>query len=341
MSRASKSSRTMSASEPFDERLDAPTADVAAALLSLHAAQDRQSLAEAIASLTSVFDEETAVCAFLDDNSGTLVPFLSEGVRSAHVAAIRLPVAESSPLLEVFESGEVQVLDSLGELMGDQAPELPARRVLLARLQWQDERLGVVLFFDQGHTSLELYPRLADHIALALVRLRMLDQHLRFGGIDPARWLFDREWLHLRLEQEVERALRYEHSLTLLLFVFENLDEIARSVGRHQTEVFLRKAAAVVRNQIRSPDILAGYGKASIAVLMTETPKEAAVEAQLRVASRLLKIRYAAEASGAEPRLCLGAANCPEDADSAASLLDAAESSLSAYEDGGRLQQSA
>ncbi len=341
MARTSKSSRTAPASRQSNQRRDAASPQVAAALLSLHAAQSRQTLAEAIASLTAAFDEESAVCAFLDDNSGMLVPFLAEGGASAHVAAIKLPVAQPGPLSQVFESSEVLVLESLRDLMGDQAPELPARRILLARLQWQDERLGVVLFFDQGRTSLELYPRLADHIALALVRLRTLDRHLRFGGIDPSRWLFDREWLHLRLEEEVERALRYEHSLTLLLFVFENLDEVAKSVGRHQTEVFLRKAAAVIRNQIRSPDILAGYGKASIAVLMTETPKAAAVEAQLRVASRLLKIRYAAEASSAEPRLCLGAANCPEDADSAASLLQAAESRLSTYEDGGRLQQSA
>ena len=127
-------------------------------------------------------------------------------------------------------------------------------------------------------------PRLAEHIALALVRLRALDQHFRFGGIDPSHWLFDREWLRLRVEEEVDRAQRYGHPLTLLLFLFENLDEITRNVGRHQTEVFLRRVAAVIRGQIRSPDVLAGYGKASIAVLMPETEKPAAVAAQLRVA---------------------------------------------------------
>jgi len=329
----------MPTEQQSDKQESARLADVAAALLSLHAAQDRQALAEAISSLTAAFDEESAACAFLDDSSGMLVPFLSEGSASAGVAEAKLSLAQPGPLSRVLESGDTLVLDDLRELMGEEAPELPARRILLARLQWQDERLGVVLFFDQGRTSPELYPRLADHIALALVRLRGLDQRLRFGGIDPSRWLFDREWLHLRLEEEVERAQRYQHSLTLLLFVFENLDEVAKSAGRHQTEVFLRKAAAVIRNQIRGPDILAGLGTASIAVLMTETSKAAAVQVQLRVASRLFRMRFAAD--GPQPLLFLGAAACPDDDDSAAGLLQAAESSLTRYEDGARLQQSA
>ena len=159
------------------------------------------------------------------------------------------------------------------------------------------------------------------------MRLRALDQRLRFGGIDPSRWLFDREWLHLRLEEEVERAQRYEHSLTLLLFVFENLDEMAKSVGRHQTEVFLRKAAAVIRNQIRSPDVLAGYGKASIAVLMTETSKAAAVEAQLRVAIAAVEDEVRG-GNGPTGALLLRAATCPEDGDSAAGPHRSRESRL-------------
>ncbi len=312
---------------------------VAEALLSLHAAQDRQALAEAISSLTTALDAQSATCAFLDDNSGMLVPFLSERSASGQVVATKLPLDEGGHLAHVLETGDDLVLDDLRELMGEEAPELPVRRVILARLQWQEERLGVVLFFDQGSTGLELYPRLADHIALALVRLRALDQHLRFGGIDPSRWLFDREWLLLRLEEEVERARRYRHSLTLLLFVFDNLDDIAGSAASHQAQVFLRKAAAVIRNQVRGPDVLAGFGATSIAVLMTETPKSKAFDVQLRIASRLSQMQLTVD--GPQPALLLGAAGFPEDGDSAASLVEAAEASLSRYEGSERLEQSA
>jgi diguanylate cyclase (GGDEF)-like protein len=324
-----------------EPRQEASPSDVASLLLPLYAAQDRRALAEAIASLTAPLEEDAAICAFLDDNKGMLVPFLNDEKPASGVAAIKLPVVQVGPLAQVFESGELLVLDSLRELMGDEAPQLPARRIFLAPLQWQQERLGIVLFFDQGHISIELYPRLADHIALALARLRTLDQHLRFGGIDPSRWLFDREWLHLRLEEEVDRAQRYGHPLTLLLFFFENLDEVAKSVGRHQTEVFLRRTAAVIRGQIRGPDVLAGYGKASMAVLMPETPQAPAVEAQLRVAMRLSKMKLTAGSAEPAPVLLLAAATCPEDAGSAAELVQAAESRLAPYEGATDLRQTA
>jgi diguanylate cyclase (GGDEF)-like protein len=321
------------------ERCDLTPADVAAALLPLHAANDQRTLAAAIGALIDPLAEDAAVCAFLDDGSGTLVPFVDGEQPLSRVASIRLPVTQSGPLSHVFTTGEIVVLDSLSDLVGEQVPDVPARRILLLPLQWEEEKLGIVLFFDQGHTSLDLYPRLAEHVALALVRLRALDQHFRFGGIDPSHWLFDREWLRLRVEEEVDRAQRYGHPLTLLLFLFDNLDEITRNVGRHQTEVFLRRVAAVVRGQIRSPDVLAGYGKASIAVLMPETERQAAIAAQLRVAVRLSKMRLLTDATGTLPVLLLAAATCPDDAQSAAELVDVAESRLTPYEENAQLRE--
>jgi diguanylate cyclase (GGDEF)-like protein len=318
--------------DPFERRTEALPADVAAALLRLHAANDQQSLALAISALLDPFGDDAAACALLDDGSGTLMPFVKGDPALSQVASIRLSVAESGPLAHVFETGEIVVLDSLTELVGEQVPEVPARRILLLPLQWEDEKLGVLLFFDQGRTSLEVYPRLAEHVALALVRLRALDQHFRFGGIDPSHWMFDREWLRLRVEEEVDRALRYGHPLTLLLFLFENLDEISRNAGRHQTEVFLRRVGAVVRGQIRSPDVLAGYGKASIAVLLPETDKSAAMSVQMRIATRLSKMKLSTDKEGLKPVLLLAAANCPEDAQTAADLVDAVESRLAPYE---------
>jgi diguanylate cyclase (GGDEF)-like protein len=341
MSEADDQGNAPSGAHPVERRAGPTHADVAAALLPLHAANDQRALADAVAALTSPLDEDSAVCVFLDDGSGMLVPFVNGEQSLSAVASIRVPATETGPLSHVYATGETVVLDSLSDLVGEHIPELPARRILLLPLQWEEEKLGIVLFFDQGQTSVELYPRLAEHVALALVRMRALDQRFRFGGIDPSHWLFDREWLRLRVEEEVDRAQRYGHPLTLLLFLFENLDEISRNVGRHQTEVFLRRVAAVIRGQIRSPDVLAGYGKASIAVLMPETERSVAVAAQMRVASRLSKMGLMPNAASPTPVLLLAAASCPEDAQTAAELVDAAEARLTPYEDGVQQQETA
>ena len=177
---------------------------------------------------------------------------------------------------------------------------------------------------------------------MALVRLRALKRTYRFGGIDPTRWMFDREWLHLRLEEEVERARRYGHPLALLLFGFENLETLTERAGQHQTEVFLRRVAAVIRGQIRSPDILAAYGEASIAVLLPETERAAAIATQGRIASRISQLRLpSTDVADWTPDLLVGAAAHPGDGDSAADLIAAAEASLARGRGEERLQETA
>jgi diguanylate cyclase (GGDEF)-like protein len=311
-------------------------------LLSLYGARDQRSIAHAIASLVAPISGDALACAFVDDGSGALIPLVGHEEAASALAGLRLSSSEAGPVARVVRDGEVLISDSLKDIAGQEAPDLPAHRILVARLRWEDETLGVALFGDDGHADPELYLEIAKHISLALVRLRVLDKTLRFGGIDPTRWMFDREWLHQRLEEEVERARRYGRPLTLLRFVFEGLDELAEKAGRHQVEVFLRKVAAVVRGQIRSPDILAGYGDASIAVLLPETKHEAGLATQYRIASRVSKLRPARDGDEEpSPRLLLGAATCPADGESAQELLSAAEARLAEYRGENRLQDTA
>lgn len=310
------------------------SADLLGHLLPLYAAQDTHALADALASLFASPAGSATACAFVDDGSGLLTPLIGQHEPLPGLADLRLSSTEPGPVAEVLSRGEMVVSDNLEDVMGEEASGLTLRRAALCRLAWEGETLGVVLFCDQGDVDLELYLRLAEHVSLALVRLRALKRTYRFGGIDPAQWMFDREWLSLRLEEEVERAKRYGRPLALLLFRFQNLNLLTDAAGSQQTGVFLRRAAAVIRAQIRSPDLLAGYGDASIAVLLPETARAAAAGTQDRIASRLRQLRStSAEATDWVPDLRVGVAGHPEDGDTAAELISAAESGLDQSEE--------
>ncbi len=312
-------------------------------LLRLYAAQEPRALADALASLPAPSGSAVTACAFLDDGSGILSPLIGEREPLPGLSDVRLSSAQPGPVSEVFRQGEVIVSDSLEDIMGEDAPALSARRILISPLAWEGESLGIVLFCDQGRElDLGLCLELAKHVSLALIRLRALNRTYRFGGIDPAHWMFDREWLHLRLVEEVERAKRYGRPLALLLFGFENLERLTETTGRHQTEIFLRRVAAVIRGQIRSPDILAAYGQASIAVLLPETERDAAVATQGRIASRISQLRpSSSDDTDWTPGLLVGAAAYPGDGDSAADLLTAAQSSMKGSEGEERLRETA
>jgi diguanylate cyclase (GGDEF)-like protein len=282
-------------------------------------------------------------CIFLDDGSGVLAPLTGEGECGSGLSGIRLSGLQRGLVADILEHGELAVSDSPNDILGDGAPALPVRRIMLCRLAWEEEKLGVVLFGDGGDgTDLELFLEVAQNVSLALIHLRALKKAYRYGGIDPTRWVFDQEWFEARLEEEVERSKRYGRPLALLLFTYRNLEELAERGGGQQKDVFLRRVAAVIRGEIRSPDILAAYGDAGIAVLLPETKRAAAVATQGRIASRLLQLRPTkADIAGWRPVLLIGAAACPRDGDSAAALIAAAESSLSPAEDEEHLEKTA
>jgi len=304
-------------------------------LYRLHAAETNDALAAAVAELGRLADEDGFACAFLDDGSGILSSLSGDGLP---FSGLKLSTHEPGPVAQVFQDGETIILDSLTYLFGEGGPESRAKRTLLMRLGCGEEALGVMLFCDDGRTDPGVCLSLAEHVSLAIVRLRALDRTFRFGGIDPTIWAFDREWLQLRLEEEVERSKRYERPLSLMLFVFNNLDEIARSAGIHSTEVFLRRAAAAIRRQIRSPDVLAGYGRASIAVVLPESDKESTLAVQERIASRVARIRLTVDGAP-PPILYLGAATCPDDAATAQELIAAVKASLHEYVQGKPLSE--
>ena len=112
-------------------REERPSPSIVDALLPLHAASNQRALADAIAALGADLEEDVAVCVFLDDGSGTLVPFLNSERPSSSVASIRLSTTQPGPLFEAFATGEIVVLDSLTDLVGEEVPEVPARRILL------------------------------------------------------------------------------------------------------------------------------------------------------------------------------------------------------------------
>jgi diguanylate cyclase (GGDEF)-like protein len=312
-------------------------------LLHMYAAPTSGALADALQSLVAPSIGATMACIFLDDGSGVLTPLTGEGACGSGLSDINLGGLERGFVADVLEHGEMAVSDRPNDILGKDVPSLPARRIMLCRLAWEEEKLGVVLFGDGGDgTDLELFLEVAQHVSLALIRLRALKRVYRYGGIDPTRWMFEQEWFKARLEEEAERAKRYGRPLALLLFILQNVEDLAERGRRQQKDVFLRRVAAVIRGEIRSPDVLAAYGDAGIAVLLPETERAAAVATQARIASRLLQLRPTnADIAGWRPGLLIGAAACPGDGDSAGALIAAAESSLSRAEDEEPLEKTA
>jgi diguanylate cyclase (GGDEF)-like protein len=77
--------------------------------------------------------------------------------------------------------------------------------------------------------------------------------------------------LELALSQEIERALRHQHALALLLFDVDDLSQINRDHGWGVGDRLLERLGIFARRFFRTHDWVARFGGDGIAVLLPET----------------------------------------------------------------------
>jgi len=101
---------------------------------------------------------------------------------------------------------------------------------------------------------------------------------------DGLTGLFNKTYVHQRLDEEFYRSKRFDHDLSLMMIDLDNFkalnDRFGHAVGDH----LLRYFSQVIADTIRPSDIAARYGGEEFLIILPETRKE---EAQI-VAERLL-----------------------------------------------------
>jgi diguanylate cyclase (GGDEF)-like protein len=88
---------------------------------------------------------------------------------------------------------------------------------------------------------------------------------------DELTGLLNRREMQRLLTDEVMRARRYKHPLSLLLVDVDDLDRINAEHGEPMGDEVLRSVAAVLRANLRPVDRPARYGGAELAVLLPDT----------------------------------------------------------------------
>jgi diguanylate cyclase (GGDEF)-like protein len=88
---------------------------------------------------------------------------------------------------------------------------------------------------------------------------------------DPLTTLIAGPVLGLAVAQEIERALRHQHSLALVLFDIDDLSQINREHGWGVGDRLLERTGILARQFFRTHDWVARHGEDSIGVLLPET----------------------------------------------------------------------
>ncbi|MBN2181869.1 MAG: diguanylate cyclase [Sedimentisphaerales bacterium] len=125
-----------------------------------------------------------------------------------------------------------------------------------------------------------------------------LYQHARLTSLtDALTGIGSRKLLEDRLQAEAARAKRYKRPFSVAIIDLDNFKTINDVLGHATGDDALRKLAACMKAQKRTPDVLARYGGDEFVILMPETKAGDAVVLLERIRSEVEKIKVAENVS--------------------------------------------
>ncbi len=180
---------------------------------------------------------------------------------------------------------------------------------------------------------------LRDQLQRNNAELETLNDELkRQSRIDPLTKIANRGFFESCIEEEIQRALRYERPLSLLMMDIDHFKQVNDCHGHQAGDQVLKEVATTVRSTLRRHDAVGRYGGEEFGVLLPET-----IEANaLVVAERCRKSVESTEIRCGEARLrvtvSVGAASLGPGVDSISTLIGRADRALYLAKHAGRNQ---
>ena len=147
--------------------------------------------------------------------------------------------------------------------------------------------------------------------------------------------LYNHRYFHEQLNHEVERANRYGRPVSVILMDLDHFKEVNDTYGHLMGDKVLTLIGQVINNQVRGADVAARYGGDEFAIILPDTPREAAEATARKLAKAIATGRtYAGSLSESVPlSISYGVACCPDEARSVSELKQLADDRLYAAKD--------
>lgn len=140
--------------------------------------------------------------------------------------------------------------------------------------------------FTRHHAS-DFLNRLATISAICLENTANREHLVVAGLTDALTGLHNRRYLDRRLEEEVTRALRYQHPLSCLFIDADHFKRINDTHGHGAGDSVLREIALRVKECLRASDIATRFGGEEFALLLPQTDASEACTLAERIRHRI------------------------------------------------------
>lgn len=212
-------------------------------------------------------------------------------------------------------------------------PGVEAGPALFVPLRLREQEWGYVAVFRPRGAS-PFMPRDARTLALLVAWTAISLDNLRLGEnleklavTDDLTQVYNFRYLKTALRREIKRATRFRQTLSIIMIDVDNLKAYNDRNGHLRGSFLLREIAQLFARQVRSWDLVAKYGGDEFTVILPQTERAGAMTVAERLRASVEEHTFPLAAPGSIT-VSLGVTVYPEDADSPAALIEAADRAL-------------
>ncbi len=235
----------------------------------------------------------------------------------------------------VARTGEDIVVQDMGKHpLYETAPDSWTGSIVGLPLKIGDRVVGVMNVANRhpnafSESALRILRLLGDQAAIAIENARLHNLVIEQSRTDITTGLFNRRALDQRLEEEVQRASRYNRPFAFIMMDLDNFKQVNDTFGHPVGDRVLRQIARHIRSLVRETDFLARFGGDEFALVLTESDKAAGLRMVVRIKEAVANFKLDVP----QPRpfrltVSTGLATYPQDATTATDLLIAADQAL-------------
>jgi diguanylate cyclase (GGDEF)-like protein len=181
---------------------------------------------------------------------------------------------------------------------------------------------------------LELF---AQEATIAIRNANLFDQVHTLAITDSLTGLYNRRHFFFLAQSELERALRYQHPLSILMIDIDHFKQVNDTYGHTSGDQALLAVAQRCKTWLRQVDLIGRYGGEEIVVLLPETTPDAALQAAERLRMEVEKIEVPSSRGTIRLTISVGVADLMDmDGINLDLVLDRADRALYLAKEGGR-----
>ena len=165
---------------------------------------------------------------------------------------------------------------------------------------------------------------------LAIEKTKLMEKIEQMAITDELTGLYNHRFFVKGLDEEIERARRYKHPLSLMMSDIDYFKRYNDTYGHLKGNYVLKQVAAIIKENTRKGDIAARYGGEEFAEVFVESEKSKAAEVaeRMRVFIEKTHFNHAETQPGGKLTISIGVASFPEDAENMNDLIEKADNAL-------------